>query len=104
LLKQGLGAKSAVKDIQGQAFHGDHRMLESLSNSAFVGLDDTLDQISKEVETVMASGITISSTVLPINYLGMQFDDELSDKPIGIKRLRFSITYASMNNAPDVLT
>ncbi len=71
---------------------------------ASTALDDALDQISKEVETALASGITISGTVLPITYLGMQFDDDLADKPIGVKRLRFSIAYTAMNNAPDVLT
>ena len=68
------------------------------------GLDDTLDQISKEVEVAMASGITISGISLEVMYLGMQFDDDLADKPVGVKRLRFSIGYTATSNAPDVLT
>lgn len=68
------------------------------------GLDDTLDASSKEVETALAAGITISGHVLPAVYAGMQFDDAISDKPVGIKRLRFFITYTAMSNAPDVLT
>lgn len=70
---------------------------------ASTALDDTLDQISKEVEVAISAGITLSGKTLPITYLGMQFDDELADKPVGIKRLRFSIEFSAMNNAPDVL-
>ncbi|MFA6121918.1 MAG: hypothetical protein WCT35_04895 [Sideroxydans sp.] len=71
---------------------------------ASTSLDDTLDQISKEVETAVAAGITLSSKHLPITYLGMQFDDDLADKPVGVKRLRFSIDYTAYSNAPDVLS
>lgn len=67
-------------------------------------LDDTLDQMSKEVEVALASGITVAGTNLPVVYEGMSFDDDLTDKPVGIKRLRFSIEYAAMSNAPDVLS
>jgi hypothetical protein len=68
------------------------------------GLDDALDQISKEVEIAMAAGITLSSKLLPIVYTGMQFDDDFSsDKPVGVKRLKFFIDYTAMSNAPDVL-
>lgn len=68
------------------------------------GLDDTLDLISKEVETALAAGITIGSVNLPVFYTGMRFDDELADKPVGVKRMIFSIPYTAMSNAPDVLT
>lgn len=67
-------------------------------------LDDTLDASSKEVETALSGGITISGKVLPCVYSGMQFDDALADKPVGVKRLRFFVTYTAMSNAPDVLT
>lgn len=68
------------------------------------GLDDTLDQMSKEVEIALAPGITISGQNLPLIYTGMQFSDEQSDKPVGMKRMRFTCTYTAVNNAPDVLT
>lgn len=70
---------------------------------ASANLDDTLDQISQEVEGALASGITIGAVNLPVQYLGMQFDDDLADKPVGVKRMRFSVTYTAMNDAPDVL-
>lgn len=71
---------------------------------AATGLDDTLDQISKEVETALSAGITISGINLQVLYAGMTFSDELIDKPVGIKALRFAIPFAAMNNAPDVLS
>lgn len=67
------------------------------------GLDDTLDLMSKEVETALATGITLSGRNLPILYTGMSFEDEQADKPVGVKRLRFRLTYTAAANAPDVL-
>lgn len=71
---------------------------------ATTALDDTLDLMSKEVEVALAAGITISSRVLVPIYTGMSFDDEQSDKPVGVKRLNFSVTYSGMSNAPDTLS
>lgn len=70
---------------------------------ASTSLDDTLDLMSKEVEVALSGGITIGSNWMNAEYAGMQFDDELADKPIGVKRLRFFITYTAASNAPDVL-
>ena len=68
------------------------------------GLDDTLDLMSKEVETALAAGITVAGRLLDVFYTGMSFEDEQGDKPVGVKRMTFSITYTAMSNAPDVLT
>lgn len=68
------------------------------------GLDDTLDQISKEVEAALAAGITLSGRRLDFTYTGMSFDDEQSDKPVGIKRMNFSVPFTAAANAPDVLS
>jgi len=67
------------------------------------GLDDTLDQISKEVEVAMAAGITIGSRTLATFYTGMTFEDEQLDKAVGVKRMTFAIPYNAESNAPDVL-
>lgn len=64
-------------------------------------LDDTLDQISKEVEVALAAGITLGGAHLDFTYLGMEFDDELANKPVGVKRLRFSVPFVALSNAPD---
>ncbi len=66
-------------------------------------LDDTLDLMSKEVEIALATGITVGSQTLQVFYAGMSFEDEQSDKPVGVKRMSFTIPYTAMSNAPDVL-
>jgi len=68
------------------------------------GLDDTLDQISKEVETALSGGITLSGRRLDFTYTGMSFDDEQGDKPVGIKRMSFTVPFTAAANAPDVLS
>lgn len=65
-------------------------------------LDDTLDASSKEVEAALCSDITIGAHKLETLYAGMQFDDALSDKPVGVKRLRFFVKFVTASNAPDV--
>lgn len=70
---------------------------------ATAALDDTLDQVAKEVETALAGGITVGSRTLDVFYVGMSFEDAQSDKPVGVRRMRFSIPYTAMSNAPDVL-
>lgn len=67
------------------------------------GIDATLDLMSKEVETALSAGITLSGRVLDVFYTGMNFEDAQSDKPVGIKRMSFSIPFTAMSNAPDVL-
>lgn len=71
---------------------------------ATTALDDTLDQIAKEVETALAAGLTFGAVNLPVFYTGMSFDDEQLDKPVAVKRMTFSIPFQAMSNAPDVLT
>lgn len=66
-------------------------------------LDDTLDGSSKEVEVALSGGITIGGNWIDAEYAGMQFDDALAEKPCGLKRLRFAITFTAAANAPDVL-
>jgi hypothetical protein len=71
---------------------------------AVTALDDTLDLMSKEVEIALAAGITVAGRNLECFYQGMSFDDEQADKPVGVKRLRFRITYTAAANAPDTLS
>lgn len=60
--------------------------------------------MSKEVEVALAAGITVGSRTLDVFYNGMSFEDEQSDKPVGIKRMSFTIPYTAAANAPDVLS
>jgi hypothetical protein len=65
--------------------------------------DDTLDTISKEVETALAADTTINGLAKDIYLTGT--DIQLSgegDQPIGIVTMTFDVQYRTANNAPDV--
>lgn len=66
-------------------------------------LDDELDKSSKEVEVALSGGISVGAHWMDAQYAGMQFEDDLAGKPVGVKRLRFFITFTAASNAPDVL-
>lgn len=70
---------------------------------ANAGLDDTLDQIGKEIEIALASGITIGTKKLYPVYTGMQMDSEDSDQPVGLKRHRFRLLFTAASSTPDAL-
>lgn len=84
-------------------YERDLRLSVAAIYKATSALDDTLDLMSKEVETALAAGITVGSRTLDVFYTGMSFDDEQSDKPVGIKRMQFSIQFTAAANAPDAL-
>jgi hypothetical protein len=65
--------------------------------------DDTLDTISKEVETALAADTKINGLAKDIFLTGT--DIQLSgegDQPIGIVTMTFDVQYRTANNAPDV--
>lgn len=64
-------------------------------------VDDTLDQISKEVEVALSGGLTVGGRHLDLTYTGMQFDDTQAEKPAAIKRMRFSVSFFTHSNSPD---
>jgi hypothetical protein len=67
-------------------------------------LDDTLDQMSKEVEVALATGITVAGVVLYPVYRGMELSLEQGELVIGFKTLRFDLSYTALNTTPDQLT
>lgn len=66
-------------------------------------IEDELDQIGLEVEVALSSGISVDGHTIELTYGGMEFDFEMLEKPVGIKRHRFYFTYAAMSNAPDTI-
>ena len=67
-------------------------------------LDDTCDQMQKEVEIALSSGLTVGSRTL-IPYLNAsRYDDEPAALDAGVKRLEFVLDFATPANAPDTLT
>lgn len=93
-----------------ESIHTPHLQERSLTlivegcAKATADLDDTLDTISKEVEIALSADIVIGANRLQAVYSGSEFDDQISDKPVAVKRLSFALRYYTMNNAPDVLT
>lgn len=73
-------------------------------DKASSALDDTLDRIGKEVEMALAAGITVGGNVLEVVYSGMRFEDEQLDRPVGVRRMMFSVSFQTMANAPDVFS
>jgi len=67
-------------------------------------IDDTLDQVSKEVEIALAAGINVAGLTLYPRYTGMSFDDELADRATGVKRLQYSVSFTTSASAPDILS
>lgn len=67
------------------------------------GIDDTLDQMGLEVEAALSAGIQVDGQVLELLYAGMSFDDELGDRPTGVRRMNFTLTFTAAADAPDHL-
>nr|SPS06213.1 conserved protein of unknown function [Candidatus Nitrotoga fabula] len=67
-------------------------------------LDDALDQISLEVEPVLAAGITVDGQLLTPVYAGMRMAFEDADLPVGVKRMRYRIQFFTQSAFPESLT
>lgn len=68
------------------------------------GVEDTLDTIAKEVETALASGVTVGAKTVPLAYAGCDIEWEAGDRPIGAVDLRFTATLFNTASTPDSLT
>lgn len=67
-------------------------------------LDDTLDQISLEVEVSMAAaGITVDGSAMFPEYVGMRVAFEEADQPVGVKRMRWRLNFFNDSSTPNVL-
>jgi len=67
-------------------------------------LDNTLDTICKEVETVIGNNPTLSGKARDCLYTGAKIDlQENGDSQVGVATLSFTADAQTMNNAPDTL-
>jgi hypothetical protein len=66
-------------------------------------VDDTCDQMSKEVETALAPGLTIGGRVFPLLYRGSRYDDEAAALDAAVKRLEFRLDFSTLASAPDTI-
>ena len=75
-------------------------MVEGYARTAS-NLDDTLDTISAEVETAVASDPTCNALALDtvLQSTEIEYDAE-GDQPIGSVRLSFSVHYQTKTNVP----
>lgn len=71
--------------------------------SASSDLEDTLDQIGKEIETAMAGDIGLNSLAVDsyLSAVEISLSGE-GEKPIGVIRHTYGIIYRNAENAPDV--
>lgn len=67
-------------------------------------LDATLDLISKEVETALASALTVGGKTVEMVYRGCEKTLEAGEKQAGSVDMTFSATIYNAANAPDVLS
>lgn len=70
--------------------------------AANASLDETLDLIAKEVETVLGASLTIGSASVQLIYRGCAKTLEAGEKQAGEIDLTFSASIANVSNAPDV--
>lgn len=71
--------------------------------TAATGLNDTLDTVLTEVETAMATDLTLGGLALDVELTGA--DKEISggdsDKPVGYIRMTYEITYRTAIGSPE---
>jgi hypothetical protein len=70
---------------------------------ASTALDDTLDTMSVEIETALATPLTVSGKKLDLILNASQYDDEPGSPPVGVKRLTFSLSYYTASNTPQTI-
>jgi hypothetical protein len=71
---------------------------------ATASLEDTLDQIRKEVEIALAAGVVVGAWTVDVEYRGMtsELRDDL-EKPVGSAELSFEATLFTAAASPDVI-
>lgn len=70
---------------------------------ATANLDDTLDQICKEVEVALAADPTLGGVAKDLRLAETRIGiDAESDKPVGVADMLWQADYYTTENAPDV--
>jgi hypothetical protein len=64
--------------------------------------EDTLDAMASEVETALAADVTFGGPAKDSSLAGTDTDTSTDgEKPVGIKRLRYTVTYHTHHGQPD---
>lgn len=67
-------------------------------------LDASCDQMQLEVETALASGLTVDGAHLDVVLAASRYDFEAAATPVGVKRVFFNIEFHTLATTPDSLT
>lgn len=65
--------------------------------------DDTIDLIAKEVETALATVLTVAGKSVLLEYRGCEISFEDGEKAVGVIEMEFAARLFNVANAPDVL-
>ena len=88
-----------------RTLHRDLELVVEGFAAVSTDLEDTLDQIGKEVETALAGDIGLSSLALDsyLTRVEVTFSGD-GEKPAGLIRHTYAVLYRTAENAPDVAT
>lgn len=76
-------------------------LIIDLAESANDVGEDTLDAMASEVETALAADVTFGGLVKDSSLAGTDTDFSTDgEKPVGIKKLRYSVTYHTHHGQP----
>jgi len=69
------------------------------------GMDDELDQMAKEIEVALGTGVTVGATPVDLAYTGCTIEliGQDTPKPLGVARLTFEAAINTAAGTPDVL-
>lgn len=96
---------AALDSLDGGILNRTPRLRVGIRVKNTGAIDDTLDQIRKEIEIALAGGLTVAGRNLVAQYTGMSepsLDDTL-DQPVIAAELEFLFEFYTLYNAPDAL-
>lgn len=69
---------------------------------AVASLDETLDDIAKEVEVALMADVTLGGLAKDAFIEATEIEvDAIGDKPVGVIKMEFNVMYLAVKNAPD---
>jgi hypothetical protein len=105
----GLLVNTDSEEIQQLTMHSTPDIERTLELSvrcvakAAANLDDTLDTMAKEVETVLGAASVMTTLIKSIELSGLRIDMEDGlESPVGMATLSYRVTYVTASNAPTV--
>lgn len=66
-------------------------------------VDDTVDQIAKEVESALAPAVTVGGQGIPVLYEGCEIEMDPAEQPVASINMRFGALLYTQRATPDVI-